>query len=85
MTLEAIRQTTEAIEDTTKRYEEIYTEKEKILKDLETAKYKKDKKQIKTFKDKLISLDYNLAILKKYITTLITNLQKLVEEEKNAL
>jgi len=85
MSLESIRQTAEAIKDTTKKYEDIYSKKEQAIESLTIAKTQKNSKRIRQFTDQLVSLDYNLSVLKRYIITLITNLKNIVDEEKNAL
>ena len=85
MTLEALRQNTETLMELIGNYNNVFKQKSEIMGNLEDAKSRKDKTNIKVLTKDLGNVNYKLQILKQYVTNLMTGISKLVEEEKNAL
>ncbi|MEW6063092.1 MAG: hypothetical protein AB1571_01845 [Nanoarchaeota archaeon] len=85
MSMDLLRQNTETLIELTNNYNKLSSQREELNERIETAKARKLKSELEKNQRELEEVNIRLKLVKNYILKLIVKMDKLVEEEKNAL
>ena len=80
-----LRQNTETLVELANNYNKLSSQKEELSERIEIAKARKSKSEQEKSEKELENVNIRLKLIKEYILKLVVKMDKLVEEEKNAL